>query len=64
MLASDPYLSHLVAATVQTAELKDIVVGPKTTDSVTASAPPSASAHSVPFALTMLFQFLVYLTLR
>lgn len=68
MLASDPYLSHLVAATVQTATVQ--VVSPVSTDpnlnTVTAAALPPASVHSVlvTIATVLLQTVLVHITLR
>ena len=68
MLASDSYLSHLVAATVQTATVQ--VVSPVSTDpnlnTVTAAALPSASVHLVlvTIAIVLLQTVLVHITLR
>lgn len=63
MLASDPYLSHMVAAKVQTATVKDFNVGghgastPKPAR-ISAAAQPTASA--APLALVTLMVVLLH----
>ena len=55
MLASDPYLSHMVAAEVQTATVKDInvggILGASTPKSARISAASQTTASAFPLTL-------------
>ena len=68
MLASDPYLSHMVAATVQTATLKDVTVGPggARTEPSIAAAQPTATGPLIMFTLmvVLLQAVFVHLAMR
>lgn len=70
MLASDPYLSHMVAATVQTAKVKDIHTGPGGTPSaapISAAAQPTSTTASlvlVTVMVALLHTVLVHIATR
>jgi hypothetical protein len=67
MLASDPYLSHMVAATVQTATLKDVAATARTEKPQGPGHPYSAAQPlaSIDLVLvTILSILLVHLNMR